>query len=665
MNTILKRQEISLRKIFVRIFSAILIVNFMIAVCVGVLSQRVAYSAAELSEGLSASSASGDYLALLDRLMIGLSGAQWDQDHSFERVLGGQFSALEQAVAVIAANGNDPEGRFAARTSELRRAAESALLARWNLNDMSELLIPSLIEFDRMVTLLAEKAGTTEDEGAKKIIERITEAGGHILTAAREGMHKGDITLLEQARKQLTEFSDLMLEGETILKAVGLNTRKLFRGTDGPRSRLYQIATQAMASNDRARLAQTQLDQAQNQARQDASALQDQANARTRAMTGAAGHSALVIISSLAVGVLVTLIVAWLTWHWLDLRVVRPFNTLGQTMRDLAGGELGARAAMSSRLDLVRSMAASIEIFRDSMIQRRDMESRRQAEEAANAERRAQLETAVADFERVSREGLAATLHAVEEIEHRAGQLAEVAGDIGSRSAAASEKTALVDASIRGAAAEVGSLSGVADQIARNGEEAATVTMRALEQAETARRAVDSLTSASSSIISVVDVIEKIASKTNLLALNATIEAARAGAAGKGFAVVAGEVKTLAGQTSEATRIIAREIESVRAMVANSIHSMTAVSETMQIVGTCNTEIASAVVEQSAATDRIETQVEKAARQSSDVARDVEQLASSVVQAATTAAQLAQAARAVVEQSRGLHLAVEKASASA
>ena len=78
-----------------------------------------------------------------------------------------------------------------------------------------------------------------------------------------------------------------------------------------------------------------------------------------------------------------------------------------------------------------------------------------------------------------------------------------------------------------------------------------------------------------SEIGKIVQIISDIASQTNLLALNAAIESARAGEHGKGFAVVAEEVKKLAEESADATKLISTMIIEIQQ------ESKTAVNETI------------------------------------------------------------------------------------
>lgn len=70
------------------------------------------------------------------------------------------------------------------------------------------------------------------------------------------------------------------------------------------------------------------------------------------------------------------------------------------------------------------------------------------------------------------------------------------------------------------------------------------------------------------------DLINDIAEQTNLLSLNASIEAARAGAEGRGFAVVAEEIRKLAQQSQQSSKLVSNVVSTIKSNTTNVIESM-------------------------------------------------------------------------------------------
>jgi methyl-accepting chemotaxis protein len=163
------------------------------------------------------------------------------------------------------------------------------------------------------------------------------------------------------------------------------------------------------------------------------------------------------------------------------------------------------------------------------------------------------------------------------------------------------------------------------NEIAQNAEKARAISDHAVNKAGEASSQMDGLGQAAMGIGKVVETITEISEQVNLLALNATIEAARAGDAGKGFAVVANEIKELAKQTSAATLEIKEKIANIQGSTDGTIKGINEISEVINNVNDIVGTIATAVEEQSAATQEIANNIAQASQGIQEVNENVNQ----------------------------------------
>ena len=216
--------------------------------------------------------------------------------------------------------------------------------------------------------------------------------------------------------------------------------------------------------------------------------------------------------------------------------------------------------------------------------------------------------------------------------------------DQASSAASASDETST---NVQTVAAGTEELAASVSEISRRVNDALSISVEAVKQAEATNRIVSSLAQSAQKIGDVVDLISGIAAQTNLLALNATIEAARAGEAGKGFAVVASEVKSLASQTAKATEEISAQIAEVQDSTGGAVSAIELIGKTIGQVNEISSAIAAAVEEQSAVTHEMSANMQTASTGVAAINQAMNHIAAS-------ASQIDAATRKVKEASQSL-----------
>ncbi|MGL1891123.1 MAG: nitrate- and nitrite sensing domain-containing protein [Spirochaetaceae bacterium] len=132
------------------------------------------------------------------------------------------------------------------------------------------------------------------------------------------------------------------------------------------------------------------------------------------------------------------------------------------------------------------------------------------------------------------------------------------------------------------------------------------------QKVDTSSNQIKTIAEESKKLMQTNQIINNIASQTNLLAMNAAIEAAHAGEAGKGFSVVADEIRKLAESTTQQSRGVSDILKNIDILIndivissKDTVDSFTNIQTMISTVNGRSEEVRMAVIEQKQGSEQI------------------------------------------------------------
>ncbi len=291
----------------------------------------------------------------------------------------------------------------------------------------------------------------------------------------------------------------------------------------------------------------------------------------------------------------------------------KPINILDQTLQKISGGDLTVSVGFKDRVDVVGRLAKSIDRVLQTFINLTDKSFEYSQRLASTVDKCNKIiDETIEDAKKQSQQA--------NQIATAAEEMTQTITDIANNASRASET-----------ATEAMETAKKGQSITEQAVQKANVVYQTTNELGTM---IEKLNQSASEIGEIVTVIKDIADQTNLLALNAAIEAARAGEQGRGFAVVADEVRKLAERTIRATEEISKKIGAIQhetSLTAQSMQRELAevreVTNAVKSIGEALGEIVSSVVKVKDQITQIATAVEEQSAASEEVTRNIEESA--------------------------------------